>query len=147
MCRVADMWDASACVGLCSTSLAQLQQDVLQPKDFAAVLALLPEAVSGTQQLAAWQASTIAAFVQQYTDVHGLIITPDQRQSFRHLPYPAIKAWMGSDELLVDSEDSMVVALDWWVEGPEGSKCSEEQLKELSDLIHVGHLTAGEECA
>jgi hypothetical protein len=44
---------------------------------------------------------------------------------------------------VVDIEDSVAVALGWWVGGAEGSKCTKDQLKELSGLIRVRHLSTG----
>jgi hypothetical protein len=146
MCKIADMWDAPACLDLCAAALAQQQQqqNLMQPQEFAAMLQLLPEAVRSTPQITAWQAGTVAAFVKQYNDVHSLVTSAEMLLTFRELPYPAIKAWMASDDLIVDSEDSVAVAIGWWVGGDEDSKCSEEQLKELSRLLRVKHLTAGE---
>jgi hypothetical protein len=75
-----------------------------------------------------------ALLLHVFGDIHAMLTSPDQLERFRQLPYRAIRAWADSDDLVVDSEDSVAVALGWWVAGAEGSKCSEEQLKELSGL-------------
>jgi hypothetical protein len=142
------MWDASACVALCATALTQLKHDSLQPREFAAAMALLPETVSLTPQVASWQASATPAFVQRYSDVHALLTSPDQLLTFRQLPYCVVRAWAGSasdsDGLVIDREESVVVALEWWRKGAEGRKCSKAQLKELTGLVRVCHTSAGE---
>jgi hypothetical protein len=76
-----------------------------------------------------------------FADVHSLLTSPAKLTSFHQLPYAAIKAWAASDDLVVDSENSVVVALGSWVAA--AGNCSIEQRKELSTLIRVKHLTPG----
>jgi hypothetical protein len=119
------------------------------------VLHELPESVSTLPEHGAWQYlcvrvlsaalapsySVTAVLLHLFQDVHALITSPEQLQRFRQLSYSAIRAWAASDDLLVESEGSVAVALGWWVAGQVGSKCSQEQLKELSGLVRVRHLT------
>jgi hypothetical protein len=146
MCCIADMWDAEACIKLCYAALARLQPHLLRPTEFAEVLDLLPEAVSSTPEQQAWERLCLAVtstFVSQHKDVHQMLTAPDQLLSFQQLPFMVVKAWAASDDLVVDSEDSVVLALGRWIMYYEGRKCSEEQLGQLSGLIRVRHLTAG----
>jgi hypothetical protein len=125
-----------------------LQSNLLQPAEFAAVLNLLPEPATNSPEQEAWQQTCMAVTASQvskHQDVHKLLTDPDQLLQFQQLPFMTIRAWAGSDDLVVDSEDSVAVALRWWVEGEEGSECSEEQLEELSGLIRVKHLTSGKD--
>jgi hypothetical protein len=159
MCKVADMWDAPGCLEGCGSALAQLSS-ALDLQGVMAILQLLPDAV---QQLVCGHSTWVQRCVelvcegasagmdmqplllQLFADVHAMLTSPDQLRRFRQLPYHAIKIWADSDDLVVDSEDSVAVALGWWVAGAEGSKCSEEQLKELSGLLRVRHMSAGEQ--
>jgi hypothetical protein len=148
VCNVADMWHAGACVNLCYAALAALQADSLlrQPTELAVVLDLLPESATSSPEQQAWQQvckAVSTTLVSQHSDVHKLLTDPDQLVQFQQLPFMVIKAWAGRDDLVVDSEDSVAVALGWWVAGEVGSKCSEAQLKELSGLLRVQQLTAG----
>jgi hypothetical protein len=89
--------------------------------------------------------SVTAVLLHIFRDIHALITSAEQLQLFKQLSFTAIKAWADSDDLMVDSEDSVAVALGWWVAGAEGSKCSQDQLKELSGLVRVRHMSAGEQ--
>jgi hypothetical protein len=148
MCHVADMWGAEACIRLCFAALATSPVELLSPTEFLAVLALLPESATSSPEKESWQQvckTVTAALVDKHKDVHKLVTDPDQLMQFQQLPFMVIKAWADSDDLVVDSEDSVAVALGWWVAGAEGSKCKRQQLKELAGLVRVQHLTAGEE--
>jgi hypothetical protein len=70
--------------------------------------------------------------LQLFGDVHAMLTSPYQLKRYSRLPYQAIRVWADSDDVMVDSEDSVAVALGWWLKGAEGSQCSEDQLKELS---------------
>jgi hypothetical protein len=85
----------------------------------------------------------LAVLLHMFGDVHALLTSPQLLQHFRKLPFSAIKAWADSDDLVVDTEDSMAVVLGWWVGGGEGSKCSEEQLKDLSGVLRLRHMSTG----
>jgi hypothetical protein len=76
-----------------------------------------------------------------FADVHSLLTTPAKLTSFHQLPYGTLKAWAASSDLVVDSENSVVVALSSWIAA--AGACSPEQQKELSSLIWVKHLTPG----
>jgi hypothetical protein len=154
MCQVADMWDAGGFLRVCLVALAQLKDTQLEYDDLPSILQLLPEAVEQLPEHAAsvercikclCTAATagkevLSLLLHFFGDVHALITTPEQLLHFKKLPYPAIKAWMGSDDLVVDSEDSVAVAVQWWSEGDEGSKCNKGQLKELSGLLRMRYL-------
>jgi hypothetical protein len=160
MCKVADMWDAPGCMGCCLKALAQLTASELDLQGRMTILQLLPDAA---QQLVCdhsiWVQRCVevvcegvsagkdaqALLLHLFGDVHALLTSPDLLQHFRQLSFTAIKAWADSDDLVVDSEDSVAVALGWWAAGAEGSKCSEEQLKELSGLVRLRHMSAGEQ--
>jgi hypothetical protein len=157
MCKVADMWGAPGCLLLCFRALAQSEGAPLELQGLPAILQLLPEAVKEVPEYDAWVqqcvkllcegaaagSDVLPVLLHFFGDVHALLTSPGQLLHFRKLPFSAVKAWAASDDLVVDIEDSVAVAIGWWVEGSEGSKCSEEQLKELSGLLRVKHLTPG----
>jgi hypothetical protein len=159
MCKVADMWDAAGCLSSCLRALAQLTASELDLQGRMDILQLLPDAAQQLIHHTTWVQHCVqvvceavsgkrdmqALLLHLFGDVHALLTSPDHLQHFRQLSFTAIKAWAGSDDLVVDSEDSMAVALEWWVAGAEGSKCSQEQLKELSGLLRVRHMSAGEQ--
>jgi hypothetical protein len=136
MCRVADRWGATPCLGLCFSALGQLfgSEQQLGMQALVDVMHLLPSSVCSLPE---WTTAT------QIGDVHALLTSPEQLQLFRQLPFHAVRVWAASDGLTVDSENSVAVALTAWVEGEQGSKCTDEQKKELSGLLRVCHLSKG----
>jgi hypothetical protein len=154
------MWDAQECMGSCLRALAKLKVTELNPQDVVAILQMLPEAVQKLGDHGTWvqrcvevvcEGASAGKDVQPLLlhllgDVHAMLTSPDQFKRFRQLSFTAIKAWADSDNLVIDSEDSVAVALGWWVAGAEGRKCSQDQLKELSGLLRVRHMSAGGSC-
>jgi hypothetical protein len=159
MCKVADMWDAQECLRLSFSNLTQLKASELDLQGTPAIWQVLPDAVqklSGhstwVQQCAQMVCEGVSAgkdvqplLLQVFGDVHAMLTSPQLLQHFRQLPLQAARIWADSDNLVVDSEDSVAVALGWWVAGEVGSMCSEDQLKELSGLLRVRHMSTGGE--
>jgi hypothetical protein len=142
MIRMADMWMAPDCVRKIFLALSQLRDAWQQPEVLSAVLSWLPDS-SASPQYAAWDKEWKAHVTSMFQDVHAVLTNHDQLQSFRQLPFQAVHAWAASDKLVVDSENSVAVAISWWYGGDHGSRASEEQLKELSGLLRVTHLSNG----
>jgi hypothetical protein len=107
---------------------------------------MLPGSLEQLPEYKAWEErweKIVDKIVLGFANVHALVTSADQLQQFRALPYMVVEAWAGSDDLVVDSEDSVSVALDWWVRGDEGSRCSQQQLKKLGGLLRVKHMGPG----
>jgi hypothetical protein len=115
----------------------------VQVEELLSVLQWLPDSASVLPQYPALEEQLHAQVVSLFQDVHGLLTDCDQLQHFRKLPFQALCAWADSDELIVDSENSVAVAISWWYGGEQGSGSSNEQLEELSGLLRVTHLTLG----
>ncbi|KAF5840963.1 hypothetical protein DUNSADRAFT_14987 [Dunaliella salina] len=80
--------------------------------------------------------------VQLFGDVHTVISDVQLRDSFcESLSLPAIKLWAASDQLTVDSENSVTVLLTFWVYGPNGSTCTPQDFSQLPGLIRIKHLS------
>jgi hypothetical protein len=146
-------------MGCSLRALAHLKASQLDLQGRMDILQLLPDAAQQLVQHGIWvhrcvelvcEGASAGKDVQPlllhlFGDVHALLTSPDHLQHFRQLSFTAIKAWAGSDDLVVDSEDSVAVALGWWAAGTEGRKCGEDRLKELSGLLRVRHMSAGGE--
>jgi hypothetical protein len=158
MYSAADVWRATGCMRQLFTALTCTPSSALTADVLLSVLHQLPASVCTLPEHGLWQNlcmhvvsaapaasnSLSAVLLHIFKDVHALITGPEQLQRLRQLSFTAIKAWADSDDLVVDSEDSVAVALGWWVAGAVGSKCSKDQLKELSGLVRVRQLTTGE---
>jgi hypothetical protein len=142
-CRVADMWIAPRCLQTSLNALGGLQG--MQVEELVSILEWLPNTVSATAlpQYPAVKYQLEAQIVSKFSDVHGLLIDHDQLQRFRQLPFKAVRAWAASNDLVVDSENSVAVAISWWYGGEQGSEASEEQLKQLSQSLRVINLSTG----
>jgi hypothetical protein len=81
-----------------------------------------------------------------FGDVHALLTSVCKLARFQHLPYSAIKAWAGSDDLVVDSENSVAVAVGAWIQAQAAGvsrTCTKEQKQELSGLLRIKCMSAG----
>ncbi len=110
------------------------------------VMSELPDSITGLPEHRTWVTNLGTALVHQFGDVHALLTSPEQLQIFRGLPFHAVSVWAASNELTVDSENSVAVALTVWAEGEQGSQSTEAQQKELSGLLRVRHLSTGARC-
>jgi hypothetical protein len=72
-----------------------------------------------------------------------LLSKADLLDAFKLVPFTAVSAWASSDQLQVDSENSVAVALDVWCKGPQGSQCTADQLKELAGMVRVCQCSSG----
>ncbi len=129
MLHVASRWGAVACTDALLAALMALADG----DGVAAVVENFPADV-----LATWGEKLAGVF---FGDVHLLLTTPAMLELFLRLPFEGVLAWARSDGLVVDSENSVVVALDCWVRLGRGKGCSEEQLLQLSGLVRAQHLT------
>jgi hypothetical protein len=157
MCRVADRWGAAFCLRACMNCLTRLPNDSLSCDHLAALLPQLPKSIQQLQY-AAWErkvmsilvssataSTTISGSIESvlfylFSDVHALLTSSAKLEQFHQLPYAAVKAWAAGDDLVVDSENSVVVALGSWITAHK-ERITREQKKELSSLIRVKHLT------
>ncbi len=153
ICRLADRWQAPGCLRLAFEALADLPAAQLAAEAAARVLQLLPECTQQQPKHAQLQSLcfTVLSITTGPTiqplllallgDVHLVLTTPALIGQLQQLPVAAMRLWLGSDDLVVDSENSVLVALDCWVRGAHGSSATSAQLKELSGLVRVAHLT------
>jgi hypothetical protein len=140
------MWDAAACLSLSFTALTQVEPGSVKAQQLTEVLALLPASLEQLPQHEIWkqkQQVIISSIVKGFADVYALVTSKDQLLGFRNLPFIVVKAWAAFDGLLVDSEDSVAVALNWWVKGQEGLQCSKQQLQDLARMVRVQHMNPG----
>ncbi len=139
MCRVADRWRSEFCLSLCFSALVKrIDRERMSLATLVRVMRLLPDSVTERE---AWIRKSKAMLIKQIGDVHALLTSPEQLQLFQQLPFHAVRAWAASDDVKVDSENSVAVALTVWAEGEQGSKCTKAQKKELSGLLRVRHLS------
>jgi hypothetical protein len=137
------MWGAATCLQKCFAALSQLNEGKLDVDELADIFCWLPDSATSLPSYSQWEAHVEARVVQVFQDVHNLLTTHKLLQRFRQLPFQAVRAWAASDKLVIDSENSVAVAISWWYEGEQGSEASEEQLKQLSGLLRVVHLSNG----
>jgi hypothetical protein len=159
MCQIADRWAATVCLGYILEWLIQRPEEGLSCAQLAEALPQLPDSMKTLPHHPSWEdrcmqvisssdASSITMPILLYLfgDVHALLTSAVKLKCFCQLPYPAVKAWAGRDDLVVDSENSVAVALGSWVEAQADrseQECSTEQKEELSGLLRVKHLSPG----
>ncbi len=137
MCTVASRWGAAACADAFFSTLNSVKFCHLEDRALVEVLELLRPAAPLTGQRK-WMEQQLC---RVFGDVHLLLTTPAKLELFVRLPFDGVLAWAGSAGLVVDSENSVVVALDCWVRLGLGKSCSKEHLLQLSSLVRAKHLT------
>jgi hypothetical protein len=140
--------------------LTQLPDDTLTLDQLSKTVEALPESARLLPCFSAWEdrcmqvlggadssdSNTLPILLHLFGDVHALLTNATKLKWLCQLSFPAIKAWAGSDDLVVESENSVAVALGAWVEAqaaPGRQECSKEQKEELSGLLRVKHLSPG----
>jgi hypothetical protein len=78
---------------------------------------------------------------QHFNDVHAMLTDGALLKKFLQLHFPLVSAWASSDDLVVDSENSVAVALTVWSKGRQGKESSHDQLEQLPGLLRVKHLS------
>jgi hypothetical protein len=110
------------------------------------MLSLLPNVNTVLQSNAALAAccrGVIRSTAQRYANVRALVTSHQQLQEFKDLPSEVVLAWVKATALVVDSEDSVAVVLDWWIRGRIGRHMKEHFLKELVHQLRVQGMTPG----
>ncbi|GFH29251.1 BACK domain-containing protein [Haematococcus lacustris] len=121
--------------------LADLPPSQLAAEQLVLVLQTLPDSCALLPEHKKWQQLVDNLVVSLYRDVHAVITSAQLRTTFQQLPFAAVQQWAGSDELTVDSENSVVELLSLWMAGSGGQACSQEQKQKLSCLVRVQHLS------
>ncbi|GFH07938.1 hypothetical protein HaLaN_02822 [Haematococcus lacustris] len=107
----------------------------LAAEQLVLVLQTLPDSCALLPEHKKWQQLVDNLVVSLYRDVHAVITSAQLRTTFQQLPFAAVQQWAGSDELTVDSENSVVELLSLWMAGQGGQACSKEQKQQLSCLL------------
>jgi len=133
----ADRWQASGCVDVCLSKLAE----VLEAPDVDAALRTIPEAVQRAAGFSSIQPTCEKWLVEQFGDVFAIITGAELLQSFCALSFSVLLWWAVLDGLVVHTENDVAVLLALWHDGEVGKQCSEEEVAQLGQLLRVGHLT------
>jgi hypothetical protein len=143
MCHVADKWNSNICLEEAFRMLSSSDNVITKMEELISVLSWLPNSVSALPQYLLWEQRWLIHNLAAFLDVRSLLCNYKKLQQFRKLPFLAVRSWADNDELVIDSENSVAVAISWWFRGEQGQKCSDDQQKQLSGLLRVQHLTNG----
>ncbi|KAL6761407.1 hypothetical protein V8C86DRAFT_2432903 [Haematococcus lacustris] len=150
VCRVAERWAFSSLSSSCLQRLADLPPSQLSAEQLVLVLQTLPDSCALLPEHKKWQdrvhslageLNALPLLLHLYGDVHAVVTSAQLREYFQQLPFAAVQQWAGSDELTVDSENSVVELLSLWMAGPVGKRCSSGGREQLSSLVRVQHLS------
>ncbi|KAJ9511074.1 hypothetical protein QJQ45_002835 [Haematococcus lacustris] len=131
VCRVAERWAFSSLTRCCLLHLSALPASQLPATQLPLVLQTLPDLSSLQPEHDKWldrvhslvaglspAPSPLPLLLHLYGDVHAVITSAQLRDYFLQLPVTAVLRWAASDELTVDSENSVVELLSLWMAGP-----------------------------
>ncbi|KAL6764966.1 hypothetical protein V8C86DRAFT_1219494 [Haematococcus lacustris] len=140
-CRVAERWAFPSLASKCLQQLVSLPTTQLPMQQLVQVLQTLPDSCALLPEHPQWQARVHTSTVKTYGDAHAIITSAQLRDQFQQLPFMAVQQWAGSNELTVDSENSVMELLSLWMAGPVGQACSKSNKQQLSSLVRVQHLS------
>ncbi|KAL6761412.1 hypothetical protein V8C86DRAFT_857258 [Haematococcus lacustris] len=150
ICRVAERWAFPSLSSSCLQKLVALPLSQLPAEQLMLVLQTLPDSCALLPEHKKWQKrvhslagdlNALPLLLHLYGDVHAVITSAKLRRYFQQLPFAAVQQWAGSDELTVDSENSVVELISLWMAGPVKMCWSKEQKQQLSCLVRVQHLS------
>ncbi|GFH07335.1 BTB domain-containing protein, partial [Haematococcus lacustris] len=150
VCSVAERWAFPSLCSTCLQRLADLHPSQLPAEKLLLVLQTLPDSCALLPEHKKWQdrvhslageLNALPMMLHLYGDVHAVITSEQLRTTFQQLPFAAVQQWAGSDELTVDSENSVVELISLWMAGPIGEDCSWGEREQLSCLVRVQHLS------
>ncbi|KAJ9506339.1 hypothetical protein QJQ45_004950 [Haematococcus lacustris] len=141
VCRVAERWAFPSLASKCLQQLVSLPPLQLPMQQLVQVLQTLPDSCALLPEHPQWQERVHTSTVKTYGDVHAIITSAQLRAQLQQLPFMAVQQWAGSNELTVDSENSVVELLSLWMAGPGGQACSKTNKQQLSCLVRVQHLS------
>jgi hypothetical protein len=140
MAQKADIWDCAMTVRACGARLRALAGTTDSAADLTWLFVKLPEALRTKLELGA--DVEVAALTRLFGRVREVIITDSVREQFSRLPFPLVLRWAGLDELVVDSEDSVVVLLTVWHRQQSNAKPTDAQCTALCGCVRVAHISA-----
>ncbi|GFH07937.1 BTB domain-containing protein [Haematococcus lacustris] len=152
VCRVAERWAFPSLSTTCLQKLVDLPPSQLPVQQLVLVLQTLPGSCALLPDHKRWQErvhnlavelNALLLLLHLCEDVHAVITSAQLRTAFQQLPFAAVQQWAGSDELTVDSENSVVELISLWMAGPEGRVASQTRKQQLSCLVRVQHLSPG----
>jgi hypothetical protein len=147
MAVLADRWEAMGCLWQCMQHLAATAPEQLTLADLTLLTAEgLPSSITQHACSAAVQAVCLKQLLQLFGEVQTVIVSSQLRADFCTLPFAAVKLWAGSDQLAVDSENSVVLLLThWWLEN-HGSAAPDRVAaargRELVGLLRLSHISS-----
>ncbi|KAJ9532358.1 hypothetical protein V8C86DRAFT_2801711 [Haematococcus lacustris] len=141
MMNLSDRWKAPACMQLCMEAFALCAKNPSSLQAISQALPLIPDSARQLEEYSAVAGSAAPHLLVMFGNVHAVISGPSLLGCWLDLPYAFVHQWASSDELAVDSEDSVVVLLAAWLAGPLGSKSSSEQERQLARLVRLQHVS------
>ncbi|KAL6761582.1 hypothetical protein V8C86DRAFT_2532058 [Haematococcus lacustris] len=151
VCLVAERWAVTSLCSVCLQRLTTYPAALITAPGLLEVLQVLPPSCDMLPEHAAWSvrvheltrglAATEGALpllLHLYQDVHAVISEAPLRAQFRLLPFAAVLLWAGSDELVVDSENSVVELLHWYLLVTGYTRAAQPA---MSSLVRPQHLS------
>ena len=145
MLQLADRYQAAQCSEVLLSHLGGLGKGAVS-YSIAVQLFSMPPLLTRLQEHASFKDLTRCCqdvVVERLGDVPAVIQDSQVRQQFCALPFAAVPAWAGSDQLQVHSENCVVHLLITWVatqEEQEGQAVTAAQFQQLAEQVRVLHL-------
>lgn len=130
----------SGCVDVIHKALASLPSSSLSLPDATAIFQTGAELRAAPGFGPALKAAGKAVH-EEYKNVVTVLSSPSLTEEVLQLPQPALLYLLNSDALITDFEDSVLVMVSWWLEGPVGRSSSKAEVEELKGAIRYSRLS------
>ncbi|KAL6746776.1 hypothetical protein V8C86DRAFT_1452386 [Haematococcus lacustris] len=138
--KIADKWQVQDTVDACRTAFSQLRAQDIDLEVIKKVYGL-EGVVHNHAHFKELLATVQARLVALFKDVVEVITSPALQAHFLQLPFAAMLALLRSEQLEVDSENSVVVAATLWMTRGRGRFTSPEQRRFLAGAVRLSALS------
>ncbi|MEW5304908.1 MAG: hypothetical protein WDW38_010767 [Sanguina aurantia] len=140
MLQISDRWMTSGCVDVIHKALASLPPSSFSLLDATAIYQTSAELRAAPGFGPALKAAG-QPILEVYKNVVAVLSSPSLTEGVLQLPQPALLYLLDSDDLITDFEDSVLVMVSWWLEGPVGRSSSRAEVEELKGAIRYSRLS------
>ncbi|MEW5318531.1 MAG: hypothetical protein WDW38_009747 [Sanguina aurantia] len=84
----------------------------------------------------------LGKLLRLFHDASAVLASRTLTKQLLRLPHAALLDLLDSDDLLADSEDTVLTLLSWWLEGEVGQACSSQQVSELMKAVRYSRLSS-----
>ncbi|KAF5828860.1 hypothetical protein DUNSADRAFT_16962 [Dunaliella salina] len=143
--KVADCWQADDTVAACSSAFAALDPqeiDLDTLKRAYSVEGILHKTTSFGQMIPKVQ----GRLMDMFSDLIWVMRSPERQSQLLQLPFAAVLVLLRSEQLVVDSENTVLAVANLWVTRGQGKSSTDHQKELLASTVRLHALSTSYTC-